>query len=564
MVVSTAAGTSPLGTPVGVPVGTAHRAPVTLTSSDLRPVPGERITLKGRIARSHTGEKVIFEHELPGGAWKQFASSRVKAGSTFETSTRLSHAGGYNFRALLLAGTRNARSYSPTLPLQATRLHKIKHIVLIMQENRSFDQYFGTFPHALGIPGVAGNPGTAPCVPDPRHGGCDRPYRDHQDMNFGGPHQRDDALKDMSCAAPLKYRGCRMDGFVAAAERGQHCRSTHPNCSPCTKAPSPSQCIDVMGYHTGADIPNYWGYAKHFVLQDQMYESNLGWSLPAHLFMVSGWSARCTDPSFAYSCTSSDKPKGANGAPRYAWTSLTYLLHKYRVSWRYYVFKGTEPDCESDANLTCKPVRQGPTTPGIWNPLPSFTDVHQDGQLSNIQSLNGFFHAVNAGKLPALSWIVPTDQVSEHPPRLVSAGQTYVTGLINAIMLSPDWKSTAIFLTWDDWGGFYDQFVPPRVDQNGYGLRVPALVISPYAKRGYIDHQTLSFDAYNKFVEDIFLNGQRLNPLTDGRPDPRPTVRESVKVLGSLQRDFNFRQSPRAPLLLPVCPQTKLRPTPHC
>jgi phospholipase C len=89
-------------------------------------------------------------------------------------------------------------------------------------------------------------------------------------------------------------------------------------------------------------------------------------------------------------------------------------------------------------------------------------------------------------------------------------------------MKSPDWTSTAIFLTWDDWGGFYDHVKPPTVDQNGYGFRVPALVISPYAKKGYVDHQTLSFDAYLTFIEDDFLGGQRLDPKTDGRPDARP------------------------------------------
>jgi phospholipase C len=108
---------------------------------------------------------------------------------------------------------------------------------------------------------------------------------------------------------------------------------------------------------------------------------------------------------------------------------------------------------------------------------------------------------------------------------LVSAGQTYVTGLINLIMQSPDWKSTAIFLVWDDWGGFYDNLVPPHVDRNGYGLRVPALVISPYARRGYIDHQVLSFDACVTFIEADFLGGERLDPKTDGRWDPRPDVR---------------------------------------
>ena len=139
-----------------------------------------------------------------------------------------------------------------------------------------------------------------------------------------------------------------------------------------------------------------------------------------------------------------------------------------------------------------------------------------------------------------------------------------MTNLINTLMAGPEWTSTAIFLTWDDWGGFYDHVVPPAVDVNGYGLRVPAMVISPYAKHGFIDHHTLSFDAYNKFIEDDFLNGQRLEPKTDGRPDPRPTVRESLRILGSLQRDFSFSQRPRSPVMLPVCPATDLKPTPKC
>ena len=110
------------------------------------------------------------------------------------------------------------------------------------------------------------------------------------------------------------------------------------------------------------------------------------------------------------------------------------------------------------------------------------------------------------------------------------------------------------FLAWDDWGGFYDHVVPPKVDANGYGLRVPGLVISPYARRGYIDHQVLSFDAYAKFIEDDFLGGQRLDPRTDGRPDRRPDVRENAAVVGNLPRDFDFHQSPRAPLFLPQRP----------
>jgi phospholipase C len=123
-------------------------------------------------------------------------------------------------------------------------------------------------------------------------------------------------------------------------------------------------------------------------------------------------------------------------------------------------------------------------------------------------------------------------------------------------MKSPNWDSTAIFLTWDDWGGFYDHVVPPGADQNGYGLRVPGIVISPYARRGFIDHQTLSHDAYLKFIEDAFLNGARLNPSTDGRPDHRTSVRELAKILGNLLADFNFSQQPLKPLLLATNPPT--------
>jgi phospholipase C len=160
--------------------------------------------------------------------------------------------------------------------------------------------------------------------------------------------------------------------------------------------------------------------------------------------------------------------------------------------------------------------------------------------------------------LPAVSWVVPNGLDSEHPPARVSRGQSYVTRIVNAIMRSPDWSSTAIFLSWDDWGGFYDHVTPPFVDANGYGIRVPGLVISPYAREGYVDHQVLSTDAYTRFIEDDFLAGSRIDPATDGRPDPRPDVRETVPQLGDLASDFDFNQAPRPPVLLPEHPRTDL------
>jgi len=425
-------------------------------------------------------------------------------------------------------------------------------VVIIMQENRSFDSYFGTYPGADGIPGLAGHPGKLPCVPDPLHHRCVHPYHDTADRNSGGPHGHGNANADVN--------DNKMNGFVPQALLGRRLTCTHyPDAPYCSAGPRPS---DVMGYHDWREIPNYWDYASHFALQDHMFQSDASWSLPEHLYLVSGWSARCTHKGDPMSCHPAvqkvgrppDTPGNTHGTvPDYAWTDLTWLLHKYHITWGYYVAKGSQPDCTDNA-MFCAPVPQNATTPGIWNPLPYFDTVRRDQQLSDIHPLTDFYKQAEDGTLPSVSWITPAQAVSDHPPALITAGQAYVTGLINTIMRSPNWNSTAIFLCWDDWGGFYDHVKPPVVDGQGYGLRVPALVISPYAKHGYIDHQVLSQDAYLKFIEDDFLHGQRINPRTDGRPDPRPDVRESARILGNLANDFDFDQKPRPPVILPLNP----------
>jgi phospholipase C len=241
-------------------------------------------------------------------------------------------------------------------------------------------------------------------------------------------------------------------------------------------------------------------------------------------------------------------------AVHFDWTDITWLLHRYGVSWGYYLEDGTVPDCE-DGSITCPPRPKSGLFNGFWNPLPKFDDVHEDGQLTNVQNISRFREAASTGRLPAVSWVIPNGTDSEHAPALISDGQAYVTHLINRIMRGPDWKSTAIFLTWDDWGGFYDHVPPPTVDDLGYGLRVPSIVISPYARKGRVDHQSLSFDAYLKFIEDDFLAGHRLDPKTDGRPDPRPDVRENAPELGDLATDFDFHQRPRTPLILDPRPE---------
>ncbi|MGD0359602.1 MAG: alkaline phosphatase family protein [Bryobacteraceae bacterium] len=460
---------------------------------------------------------------------------------------------------LFLGQDTGLRSQERELPAEGTHkgsLHKIKHVITIMQENRSFDSYFGTFPGADGIPMRNGEPTV--CVADPATSQCVKPYHDANDRNGGGPHGGPAAKADID--------GGRMDGFIGRAENGAR-GCLDPDNPACTHSATP----DVMGYHDGGDIPNYWRYAREFVLQDRMFEPNASWSLPEHLFQVSEWSANCTKHDDPASCTNAlDLPglppdfsirrRRSSAPPIYAWTDLTYLLHKKGVNWAYYVVAGTEPDCEDDEKVGCVPVKQNAKTPGIWNPLPYFDTVKNDGELGNIQSVENFLEQARKGTLPAVSWIVPSGDVSEHPPALVSSGQTYVTTLINAVMSGPNWKDCAIFLAWDDWGGFYDHVVPVTVDANGYGLRVPAMVISPYAKKSFIDHQTLSFDAYVKFIEDDFLDSQRLDPKKDGRPDPRPGVREEASQLGDLRRDFDFDQAPQAPLILPARPKTTLIP----
>jgi phospholipase C len=430
---------------------------------------------------------------------------------------------------------------TPAIASELGGIHKIKHVVIIMQENRSFDHYFGTYPGAAGIPMVNGQP--AVCVPDPRTNACVKPYHLRQDVNAGGPHAQSAATADVD--------GGKMDGFLSAV-RGAQRACKNPDTPGCAAGETP----DVLGWHDAREIPNYWAYAQSFVLQDHMFEPNASWSLPSHLFLVSAWSAKCTTPGDPASCVNAlDGPSKLNVSKNdYAWTDLTYLLHRANVSWAYYLSEGNEPDCSDDA-MFCQPKSQSRNVPGIWNPLPAFDTVKQDGELANVQIVDNYFTAAKSGTLPAVSWIVPENKVSEHPPAKVSAGQEYVTRLVNAAMQGPEWSSTAIFLTWDDWGGFYDHVVPPRVDENGYGLRVPGLVISPYAKKGYIDHQTLSFDAYLKFIEDDFLGSQRLDPATDGRPDPRPDVRENASQLGNLIADFDFTQDPRPALILPTNPK---------
>ncbi|HLB39751.1 MAG TPA: alkaline phosphatase family protein [Actinomycetota bacterium] len=446
---------------------------------------------------------------------------------------------------------------APTMPT-GRGINKLEHLIFIVQENRSFDHYFGTYPGADGLP-TKPNGSFTVCIPNKfQDGACVPPYVSHATNFDGGPHTHADSVRDVN--------GGKMDGFIDSLKpRPDYCW-TVPDQAKCADVIGPEGQPDVMSTLPREVIPNYWAYADRFALQDAMFAPTDTWTLPAHLFLVSGWSAYCTDPDDPMSCRSDLTLKGERRwrygeDPKYAWTDITWLLDREDVSWGYYIGNDTcwlHPPCP-------EPERRGFETSYQRNVLPGFTSFWNGERVSGIKDnmlpVNDYLAGAASGELPSVSWIVPTAVNSEHPhgPSTIQTGMAYVTRLINAAMEGPDWNSTAIFLTWDDWGGFYDHVEPPRVDINGYGLRVPALVISPWVKAGSIDHTTLSFDSYLRLIEDRFLDGQRLDPETDGRPDSRPTVRERFAdpVLGA----FDFSQEPLPPLVLDPWPWDT--PEPH-
>jgi phospholipase C len=437
--------------------------------------------------------------------------------------------------------------------------YPIQHVVIIMQENRSFDHYFGTFPGADGFPAGL-------CVPlDPKHPGtgCMWPFHDPHDVNAGGPHGAVDAQADLDDGITTD----KMDGFVRQQSGAKS--TCAPDAPGCAGSADGVARHDVVGFHTDAEIPNYWAYARNFVLQDQLYAGVRSWSWPSHLDLTSEWVATCTDYTQASTCITAPTTVQPKPGVKLPWVTLFQLLDTNNVSWKYYLGTGDEPDCDDD-QMTCAPQRQTGGVPSIWNPAPYFHWVKAKGPAylkAHNPDVEQFLADVKNGALPQVSWIVPANAYSEHPPEGVTRGMEYVTSLVNAVMQSPYWSNTAIFIAWDDWGGFYDHVVPPNVDRNnsatpiqGFGIRVPGILVSAYAKAGTIDHQVLSLDSYATFIEDIFIGGARLDPARLGNPDKRPDIRDALtsvtfpgkteQPIGNLMNEFDFTQKPLPPLVL--------------
>jgi phospholipase C len=433
-------------------------------------------------------------------------------------------------------------------PRDAHGIFKLDHLIFIVQENRSFDQYFGTYPGADGLPTHA-NDSFAVCVPDPYlSGACVRPYVTRDIDQDGGPHTHVASVADVN--------GGAMDGFIATLPHRRTKCWVDPSLAGCGAKLGPDGQPDVMSTHNRGTIPNYWAYADAFALEDHMFAPTDSWTLPSHLFLVSAWSASCTDHSDPMSCHTDINLYDPHDQwerfkkPLYAWTDITWLLDESGVSWAYYVGNAT---CVLEACPSGAPklYRTSPS----HNPLAGFSSfLERDGSSDNVLHVSRYLRAASDGSLPSVAWIAPPKIASDHPggPSDTRTSMAYVTRLINAAMRGPDWSSTAIFLTWDDWGGFYDHVEPPRIDAMGYGLRVPGLVISPYSQPGHIDHTTLSFDSYLRLIEDRFLSRARLDPATMSRPDSRPTVREYAA--NPINGAFDFSQPPRDPLILDPWP----------
>jgi phospholipase C len=384
-------------------------------------------------------------------------------------------------------------------------LDKIDHFVFIMQENRSFDSYFGTYPGADGIPQNI-------TLVDPWDQSIVKPYHDINNDNFDGPHGWENAQADINNG--------KMDGFLKEAYKRYSAGAV------INRTPG-SDPREVMGWHDYHEIPNYWNYAGLYVLQDQMFESIASYSLPAHLYKLAAQSGGYTGFNQPYP-TSFNFPE------------ITELLTSGSITWKYYVTSGNTPDNKGQAIGSEAEQKDDPTQYTYWNPLPAFPKMWDDpNQRSRVVDTAQFYQDAAAGNLPQVSWIQPFfgSRLSEHPGfgGGVKDGMSYVTGLVNAIMQSPNWNSTAIFIAWDDWGGFYDHVKPPKVDEFGYGIRVPGLVISPYARQGYIDHKTYSFESWLKIVEKRF----KVASMT-------ARDRDALDMTDA----FDFTQQPRAPVVL--------------
>ena len=410
----------------------------------------------------------------------------------------------FSVAVLILVGQIPARGQSrdntSTLPAGITQ---IQHIVFLIKENRSFDTYFGTFAGAHGATtGLLSNGQRIALGHTP----------DQMPRDIGG-HGYFDAIAAINNG--------KMNGFDLVR---------HGNISG-----------DLLSYTqmTESDIPNYFAYAKNFTLGDNMFSSLEGPSFPNHLYTVAAQSGGAIDnPTAGVTGADSwgcDSPAGAStrvlnlttsvvttSYPCFDFQTLADSLQTAGITWKYYAPPQGEPGY-------------------VWSVLDGINHI-RNGTLwtTNVVSDTEFVTDAQSGNLPAVSWLI-SGPTSEHPPDGTCYGENWTVDQLNAVMQGPDWDSTVVFITWDDFGGFYDHVAPPVVDALGLGPRVPLLIISPYSKSGYVTHTQYEYSSILKFIEERF----GLPPLTARDTNAHDTT-----------DSFNFSQTPLAPLVLQTrtCP----------
>jgi phospholipase C len=367
----------------------------------------------------------------------------------------------------------------------------IRHFINLMQENHSFDNYFGTYPGADGLP-------TDVCMPadlDDRAEGCVKPF-----------HLAKRPITDLGHSREVferQYRKGRMDGFVSAY---RHEGLNGEN---------------AMGYYDDRDLPYYWNVADRYVLFDRFFTSAAAGSVWNHMFWVTG-----TPGNYQ-----------ADLIPKGGFKDLPTIfdrLEEAGVSWKFYV---QNYDPTINFRTADDPSKGDKVSQVIWVPPLLYARFVDDPELSShIVDLDEYYRDLRRGTLPAVSYIVPSG-ASEHPPGSIQAGERFVRGLLNALAASSAWSSSAFTWTYDDWGGWYDHVKPPKVDRFGYGFRAPALLVSAYAKRGEVVHTQLDFTSILRFIEDNW----NLEPLA-----------ERDANANSIADGFDFTRPPRPAEFIPA------------
>jgi phospholipase C len=380
---------------------------------------------------------------------------------------------------LIASASAGAAVHAPRTP--------IKHFMVLMQENHTYDNYFGTYPKGDGLPDDV-------CMPrnlERPSAGCVKPFR------LGNRPVRD--LGHSLSVHRAQYRGGRMDGFIDAFRlTGLEGRNS------------------VMGYYDGRDLPYYWNIADRYVLFDRFFTAGAGGSVYNHMYWVTGTEGSPND---------SIPPGGFGDLP-----TIFDRLQRAGVSWKFYVQN-------YDPRITYR-SRQN-TDRGsqiVWVPLLDYARYLDNPKLfSRIVDLDEYYRDLRNGTLPEVAYIAPSG-ASEHPPGSIQAGMHFVRGLIGALMSSPYWSSSAFMWTYDDWGGWYDHVRPPRRDRFGDGFRVPALLVSPYARRGYVDHTELDHTSFLKFIEQNW--------------GLRPLARRDARA-NSFMGAFDFSRPPAPAAVVP-------------